>query len=67
MKKYSLINIDYKFQEGDTIIFEMPPFCSGDFTAKVYRDPDFGLYIDKKNNYFKGCRDFYVRRNGEIL
>lgn len=68
--KYSLINIDYidfEFEEGDEIVFEMPSFCSGDYTATVHRDPKFGLYIDNKDNYFKGCRDFYVKRNNEIL
>lgn len=67
MKKFSLINIDYKFQEGDEIYFEMPSFCSGDYKAIVYKDPEFGLYIRKKDNYFKGCRDFSVKRNGEFL
>lgn len=65
--KYSLININYEFEEGDEIIFEMPSFCSGDYTAIVHHDPKFGLYIQNKNNYFEGCRDFYVIRNNEIL
>jgi hypothetical protein len=71
MGKYSLINVaqdfDIVFQEGDVIEFEMPPFCSGDYKATVKKDPDFGLYIDKDDNYFEGCRDFVVYRNGEII
>lgn len=71
MKKFSLINIEedfnFKFQEGDIITFEMPPFCSGDYGAVVKKDPDFGLYIDDDDNYFEGCRDFIVTRNGEIV
>lgn len=67
MKKFSLINIDYDFEEGDVIIFEMPSFCSGDYEAEVMSDPKFGLYIDQKNNYFEGCRDFEVKRKGVII
>lgn len=71
MAKFSLINIeqdfDFKFQEGDEIIFEMPPFCSGDYQAVVKKDPDFGLYIEEDDNYFNGCRDFSVLRNGEVV
>lgn len=71
MEKFSLINVakdfDFTFQEGDQIVFEMPSFCSGDYTATVMIDPDFGPYIDKENNYFEGCRDFEVIRNGEVI
>jgi len=69
MEKFSLINVsqdfDFKFEVGDKIVFEMPSFCSGDYEAVVKKDEDFGLYIDKDNNYFEGCRDFVVIRNGE--
>ena len=71
MEKFSLINVakdfEINFQEGDEIIFEMPPFCSGDYKAKVMLDPSFGPYIDKENNYFEGCRDFEILRNGEVI
>lgn len=71
MDKFSLINVSQdfgiNFQEGDVIDFEMPPFCSGEYKAVVKKDPDFGLYIDKDDNYFEGCRDFVVYRNGEII
>lgn len=71
MKKFSLINVEkdfnFEFQEGDEIIFEMPPFCSGDYRAIVKKNPKFGLYIDDENNYFEGCRDFEVKRNGEYV
>ncbi len=46
-------------QEGDVIIFDMPSFCSGDYNAKVHKD-DGGLYIKKRNNYLKGCRDYFL-------
>jgi len=68
MKKYYLINIKEeigdkyykKFKEGQTIIFEMPSFCSGDYEAKIYKDEN-GLYINKENNFFKSCRDFEIK------
>lgn len=71
MEKFSLINIEtvYKinFEEGDEIIFEMPSFCSGNYKAVVKKHPKYGLYIDKKNCHFEGCRDFEVLRNGKIV
>ncbi len=45
--------------EGDTIEFEMPSFCSGDYLATVYGDAN-GLYINTSDNYFEGCRDFGI-------
>lgn len=61
--KFSLINMyDIPFEEGDTIIFDMPSFCSGDYEAVVKRDPIFGLYINQDDNYFEGCRDFDIKR-----
>lgn len=60
MKKYSLINEYGDFEEGDTIVFDMPPFCSGEYQALVHEDPTFGPYIDDKDNYFKGCRDYRI-------
>lgn len=44
-------------EEGDIIDFEMPPFCSGDYIAKIYKDNN-GLYIKKEDNYLSGCRDY---------
>ena len=38
----------------------MPPFCSGEYLAKVRKDPDYGFYINKDRNFFKGCRDWEV-------
>ena len=70
MEKFSLINVaqdfEFSFQEGDLIIFEMPSFCSGDYQAVVHVDTS-GPYIDNENNYFEGCRDFEVKRNGETI
>lgn len=48
------------FDNKKEIVFEMPSFCSGDYTAKLYRD-ELGIYIDAKDNYFKGCRDYDTR------
>jgi len=56
-----------ELKEGDTVIFEMPPFCSGDYKAKVFVDNDGDSYIDKKENYYKGCRDFYIKPNPELF
>ena len=71
MGKFSLINVAQDFQmtfkEGDKIIFEMPSFCSGDYEAVVMSDPNFGLYIDEEQNYFVGCHDFTVIRDGEPI
>lgn len=68
MEKFSLINVaqdfKFKFEVNDVIEFEMPSFCTGDYKAVVKKDDDFGLYIDSKDNYFEGCRDFIVLRNG---
>lgn len=66
MKKYYITNeiVEYNLTdigEGDTIVFEMPPFCSGDYSAKVYKD-DIGLYIDHEDKFFEGCRDFSIRK-----
>lgn len=56
------------FKEGHTIIFEMPPFCSGDYEAKIHND-ELGLYINSEDNYFPtfdgkywsgGARDWQV-------
>ena len=69
MSKFSLINVSqdfqFSFEEGDVIEFEMPSFCSGDYNAVVKKDDDFGLYINSEDNYFEGCRDFIVKRNGK--
>lgn len=69
MKKFSLVNVSedfgFVFREDDVIMFEMPSFCSGDYKAVVKADKDFGLYIDDDDNYFEGCRNFIVTRNGK--
>ncbi len=71
MSKFSLINVANDFQisfkTDDVIEFEMPSFCSGEYQAVVKHDADFGLYIDEEQNYFEGCRDFIVLRNGKEI
>ena len=71
MEKFSLINVskdfDLKFEEGDVIEYEMPSFCSGEYRAVVEKDEDFGLCINAEDNYFEGCRDFIVLRNGKEI
>lgn len=49
------------FKDGDIIEFEMPSFCSGDYEARIYIDNDGDPYINKKDDYSKGCRDYYIR------
>ena len=39
----------------------------GDYGAIVKKDEKFGLYIEDNDNYFEGCRDFYVMRNGKVV
>lgn len=65
MKKYYITNEiakypSVKFEEGKTIYFEMPSFCSGDYSSKINKD-EIGLYINNSDKpYFKSCRDFEV-------
>jgi hypothetical protein len=65
MGKYYITNEIAEFKlknlkDGQKIIFEMPPFCSGDYQAIIKKDVN-GFYIDSDNNYFKGCRDFEIK------
>lgn len=48
-------------KEGDTIIFEMPPFCTGDYTATVYIDNDGDPYITKSDDYIESCRGLTIK------
>jgi hypothetical protein len=68
-KIYYLLNLDdgYGFQEGDEILFEMPPFCSGDYRAIVKKDNRGILYIDGCDNHFDSCRDYEVWRLGKLV
>ena len=49
-----------EFNEGDVLDFEMPPFCSGDYSTPIYLDTDGDPYIHKDEEYFKGCRNYYI-------
>lgn len=49
-----------ELEDGNTIYFEMPPFCSGDYEAIIMKDVH-GLYIYKSDDYFNGCRNFEIR------
>lgn len=51
---------DQIYKEGDTLVFEMPPFCSGDYSAKIYLDNDGDPYIKRKDNYMNGCRTYWI-------
>lgn len=53
-------NDNQNFKQGDVVQFDMPPFCSGDYSAKVFIDNDGDPYIDKNNNWYDGCRDLYL-------
>lgn len=67
MKKDYLFQIFQKdvafladLKEGDIIEFEMPSFCSGEYIATIHKD-EIGLYIDRKENQYEGCRDYYKK------
>lgn len=67
MKKYYITNhIQYfsvediaNLRDGAKIIFEMPSFCSGDYTGIIYKD-DLGYYINAENNWFSGARGYKI-------
>lgn len=62
LKKYiSKEGLD-QIAEGDLVVFDMPGFCSGNYQAKVKKDEDGVLYINKKNCFFNGARDYYIWR-----
>lgn len=54
---------DEKAKEGDTLIFNMPPFCSGEYSAEVYVDSEGDAYINKEDSYYDGCRSLFLRKN----
>ena len=56
-------NKNQEFKDGDILEFEMPSFCTGDYEAIIYIDSDGDPYIYKSNDYYKGCRDLFVRQN----
>lgn len=58
-EKYYLGDKGIGLKAGDVIYFEMPPFCSGEYSAKIYED-EGGLYINGEDNYFDSARDGYV-------
>jgi hypothetical protein len=49
------------FNDGDIIEFEMPPMCSGDYSAVVYLDSDGDPYVDNMDSFFKSCRDYVIK------
>ena len=51
---------------GDVLVFEMPSFCSGDYSAQVFFDEDGDPYIHKDYNFYDGCRNFYIMKNDEV-
>jgi hypothetical protein len=53
-------NEDQKFNDGDILEFEMPSFCSGDYSARIYLDNDGDPYINIKDNHYNGCRDLNI-------
>jgi hypothetical protein len=69
MEKVYLISIEAiepgTVNKGDTIVFDMPPFCSGNYEAEVKED-DRGLYIDEDDAYFEGCRNWAVRKKKKL-
>ena len=51
---------DQQFNDGDILQFEMPSFCSGDYSTRIYLDTDGDPYINKSESYYNGCRDFIL-------
>jgi hypothetical protein len=49
-----------KFESGDIVQFEMPPFCSGEYKAIIYIDNDGNPYIEKSKSYYIKCRDYFL-------
>ena len=49
-------------KENDIIEFEMPSFCSGDYSAIIQKDSN-GLYISKEDNYLSECRDYKLLKS----
>jgi hypothetical protein len=54
---------EQEFTKEDTLVFDMPPFCSGDYSAKIYLDNDGDPYIDEDEDYSDGCREMFVVKN----
>ena len=52
---------DQQFNDGDILQFEMPPFCSGEYSTRIYLDTDGDPYINKSESFYNGCRDFYIK------
>lgn len=48
------------FDDGDIIEFEMPSFCSGDYSAIIHFDENKEPNIDKKDDWYEGCRDYHI-------
>lgn len=51
-----------EIEVGDKVVFIMPPFCSGDYIAEVFADKH-GMFIYEDDNFFDGCRDFFITKN----
>ncbi len=59
-------NKDQKFEQGDKLIFDMPPFCSGNYTAKIYLDNDGDAYIKKSKDYSSGCNNVFILHKNKV-
>ena len=52
-----------KLKEGQQITFDMPGFCSGDYTFKVIKDETGLLTLkDAPEKIFKGARSWHVKK-----
>jgi len=54
----------FEVKAGDKLIFDMPPFCSGDYEAKVKED-QLGLYVKSKDCWFEGYRNYWFYKKEE--
>lgn len=69
MKQYLIqlfqedLNLLKNAKESDVIDFDMPSFCSGEYSAVIYKDEN-GLYINKKDNFLNSCRNYtLIKKN----
>jgi len=53
-------------EEGDSVEFIMPPFCSGDYIFEVKIVKGKFVCIDAPPEIFKGCREFKLVKKVEI-
>lgn len=51
---------DDSVKEGDIIYFDMPPFCSGNYKSKVYKDENDKLFVTEP--YIEKCIEYRANK-----